>query len=490
VKTRRIVLLVVLALSATSLIGSPLPAGAAAKCAATKHAGGEWRSFGQNLWNSRFQADEKAITPDTAATMLPKWTFSISNAGGAGNLQSTPVVADGCVYIGTNAGWVFALNADTGQLVWKQSVNSSALLAGLSGGIFSLDVSGGRVFANVSTNDQPYMAALDQQTGKILWKTVVSHAKGSYTNSSPAVINGLVFIGISGPENVDQKVRFPGGFALLDEATGKIVLRRYTTSKRDDARGLKAGSMWGTPVYDADTGYMYEGTGQPANKNRESSLSNAIVKIDMDRSRPTFGTIVDTYKGDYDEGADLDFGGSPIMWSNKHGQPIVGDLQKSGRFHAVYADTMEQAWWARLSDPLALGDAGTGAVDKTSVYVAGNTQTAVHAGGIGGPQPNPGYLYSLNRNNGTENWKFPIASGVDYHLISVAGGIVYVVTTHGALLGIDASNGLPVVARSLTADAHDGCVNLSSGAIVARNMVLATCDVGAAGGGWIVAYGV
>jgi outer membrane protein assembly factor BamB len=237
---------------------------------------------------------------------------------------------------------------------------------------------------------------------------------------------------------------------------------------------------------------MYDGTGQPANKDRESSLSNAIVKVDADRTSPTFGTIVDHYHGDYDERQDLDYGGSPILFHDSKGRQLVGAIQKSGRFHAVFTDTMEQAWWARLAQPLALGDAGTGAFDGKAIYVAGNSQTGVTTNAFdpGSSAPNPGYLYSLDASTGAVNWRVPVAGGVDYHLVSVAGGIVYYVTTHGVLLGINASTGLPVVARSLSADTVDGCVNLSSGAAIARNMVLATCDVGAAGNGWLVAYGV
>jgi len=461
-------------------------AGAAkgAHCAPAASPGGDWPAFGHDLRNSRFQPAEKKITPSTATLLMPKWTFGISNAGGVGNFQSTPIVADGCLYVGTNQGWVFALNADTGAVVWKTNLASSDLLAGLSGGIFSLAVGNGRVYANVSATDRPYADALDQATGKVLWKAVVATGGGAYTNSSPALIHGMLFIGISGPEDGPTKGRHPGGYALLDEKTGRLIKRVYTVTTAENARGFKGVSLWGTPVFDAETGYAYDGTGQPASKNKEARLSNSIIKIDLRRGAG-LGDIVDSYHGDYDEGQDLDFGGSPNMWTDAKGRTVGGDLQKSGRYHAVYADTMSQAWWARLADPLALGDAGTGAVDGKAVYVAGSSQTAAKA-----EEPNPGYLYSFNKTTGAQNWRTPIASGVDYHLVSAAGGVVYVITTTGVVLGLDASNGLPVFVRSLSADAADGCANLSSGAIVARNRVYAVCDVGGAGGGWIVSYGL
>ncbi len=304
------------------------------------------------------------------------------------------------------------------------------------------------------------------------------------------VIGDFLFMGISGPEDI-TKGRHPGGYAIINKDTGKLVTREYTIAKSDSDRGQSGASLWGTAVLDPKTGYLYDGTGQPANKDREHSRSNAVLKIDFNKGKK-FGEIVDSYHGDYDNRADVDFGASPTLFKNKKGDAIVATLQKSGKLHAVYGDTMEQAWWIQLSDPSILGNTSTAATDGKALYIAANTQTAAPVGlndaVFANKEPNPGYFYSINVNNGLVNWKTPIASGVEYHLISGAGDIVYVITTHGVVLGLDRSNGLPVFARSLTTDAGDACVNLSSGAIVARNTVYAVCDVGAAGSGWIVAY--
>lgn len=487
-------LVLVLSCFVAALPLAPTTAIAAAKCAKANHPGGEWRSFGHDLQNTRWQDAKQVPTPDDLLTRLPKWTLSISEAGATGSFQSTPVVADGCLFVGTNQGWIIAANADTGEVVWTRSLPSSDLLAGLSGGVFSVTVEAGKVFALVSALGAPSAVALDQGTGKVLWKTTVSKENGAYTNASPVVIDDMLFMGISGPEDGPQKRRHPGGYAIIDIDTGELITREYTVPEKDDARGEKGASLWGTAVYDPETGFVYDGTGQPANKDREHSRSNAIIKINFNKG-PGFAEIVDSYHGDYDDRTDVDFGASPTMFKNKKGDALVAVLQKSGKLHAVYADTMEQAWWLRLSDPLALGNTSTGATDGKSFFVAANTQSgppAVNDFLFGASAeeklPNPGYLYSINVNNGAINWRMPIAGGVEYHLISGAGDVVYVVTTHGLVLGFNKADGLPVFARSLTTDAGDACVNLSSGAIIARNTVYAVCDVGAAGSGWIVAY--
>ena len=97
--------------------------------------GGEWRGYGGDAANTRTQFREKTISPADVPQLSTAWTFSTVKAGGAGDITGTPVVVDGCMYVATTRGWVFAVNADTGALVWKAelpyggSVNSSVNVA-------------------------------------------------------------------------------------------------------------------------------------------------------------------------------------------------------------------------------------------------------------------------------------------------------------------------------------------------------------------------
>ena len=109
-------------------------------CAPERATGGEWRGYGKDLANSRHQDQEKVIAPGDVATLQTAWSFSTVAAGGAGDITGTPTVVDGCMYVATTRGWVFAVNADTGKPVWKAklpyggSVNSSVNVVSASGG--------------------------------------------------------------------------------------------------------------------------------------------------------------------------------------------------------------------------------------------------------------------------------------------------------------------------------------------------------------------
>ena len=104
-------------------------------CAPSLSTGGEWRTYGADLSNTRNQTHEQVISGADAPLLHSAWVFSSVANGGAGDFTGTPIVADGCTYIASTRGWVFAINADTGKLVWKAQlpygggVNSTAAIA-------------------------------------------------------------------------------------------------------------------------------------------------------------------------------------------------------------------------------------------------------------------------------------------------------------------------------------------------------------------------
>ena len=112
----RIVLVVVaLTWALTAVDSGAAPAAGLPGCAPPK-AGGEWRTYGHDLANTRSQPDETVIGTRNVSSLRQAWAFSTrSLSTTAGDLTGTPIVADGCVYAGSNGGWVFALNADTGR---------------------------------------------------------------------------------------------------------------------------------------------------------------------------------------------------------------------------------------------------------------------------------------------------------------------------------------------------------------------------------------
>jgi polyvinyl alcohol dehydrogenase (cytochrome) len=474
-RTRSKTSLLVIALAGLSAM--PLVPASASGCAAADHPGGEWRSYGHDLSNSRTQPLETAIGADEVGSIVPGWQFDVSNLGATGEFQSTPSIADGCLYAGTDEGWIFALNADTGDLVWQRK---------LAGGVFGVTVTDGKVVALVNRTNEPFATALDQSDGAVLWATPVPQVRnGLRTNASTVVWQDVVFMGYS---VVEGDIVGHAGWQLLDLDSGARLAHDYVIPPEDWARGYGGGGVWTTGVVDA-TGHVFVGTSNPTNKKHDHRQHNAILKIDLNRTlangdpNPDLGHVVDAAKGNFDQyypgldrqpaceatgdrvtyigfsvtcaQFDLDFGASPNLFDDGEGHVLVGELQKSGVYHAFYADTMELAWTQIFAAPCLQCNMSTTAVDGTNVY------------GIGTP---PSQLVAADQHRGGYRWASIVGDGAHHQAVSTANGVVYTVDTLGFLHAFNAETGLPIVRHATIQDTGALGIALSAAGIaIARN---------------------
>ncbi|HSV48900.1 MAG TPA: PQQ-binding-like beta-propeller repeat protein, partial [Candidatus Acidoferrales bacterium] len=113
------------------------------------------------------------------SALMPKqnWTSFISDGG----IYSSPAVANGVIYIGAGDGNLYALNASSGARIWNLTL--------LTGDVASTPaVIEDTVY--ICTFEAVY--ALNASTGTKIWSSPIS----AY-DSSPAVVNGIVFLGSS-----------------------------------------------------------------------------------------------------------------------------------------------------------------------------------------------------------------------------------------------------------------------------------------------------
>jgi outer membrane protein assembly factor BamB len=479
-------------------------------CAPADHPGGEWRSYGGGLANQRNQTAETTLNPSTVANVAKAWTFDIANdaatgvLGGTGTLQNTPVVADGCVYLSTSQGFVLALNADTGERVWTSPKMDGGAAGSLVGGVItgSPTVVGGVVYVGVSRLNDPFVAALNQATGEVKYLAPVmdpnkkNPAYRTTIVAAPVVWNGLIFQGIMADEG---SAGARGGYAILDAATGTLIRQEFTISDAEYAAGYRGASVWCTAALDAETGYAYACGGNPASKQLEARYSNSLLKIDLDRSRPTFGQIVAAYKGNFDHyypgldrqpvceaepadevvwsptcvQLDLDFGASPSLFTvDVAGQSVkvVGDLQKAGIYHAAFADNMQLAWSAVVGAPGPVWNASSPAVDGSNVYVAGTP---------------PAQVWGLSKDRGGAKWVTPLPTGAPlfFESVSTANGVVYTVDNAGIINMLDAATGVPAKVIAMASDVGGPVESSSShGISIARNTIYAAAS------SFVVAY--
>ena len=460
-------------------------------CDSDGRPGGDWPMYGQNLQGTRNQTAEKQISPSTVGKLRPAWVAPVAS-------QATPVIAGTCVYTieDATAGQtnLVALNIDSGAVVWKAQlpvgVTGSVLTAGQAG---SVAVADGRVHISLwvpeaqdGTPGGGQALAFDANTGKELWKSeVIQFGQTTGVISSAMVYDGIQTVMTFGPDG-GQYAR--PGYALIDAATGETLYKQATMPQALYDQGYAGGGMWGTPVFDPLSGFMYNGTANPYSAKRQSDYDDAILKFDVDRTRTTFGKIVGHMKGSPDgffgsyenlptcgEGGsvidpkcghlDLDFV-SPVLFHDSQGEALVGSLQRDGRFHVADAATMTEKWVATVSSPSVIGGEAAAAADEKTVYVAAN----------GGP------VYALDVDTGQIKWVTPVPSVLSYAPLSLANGVLFVpASMTGEVTALNAADGTPLWVSDRYADAaasggKTDCLPIGGGVAIGRGYVIATCD--------------
>jgi quinohemoprotein ethanol dehydrogenase len=216
------------------------------------------------------------ITPANVGTLGLAWATDL---GTNRVLEATPVVIDGVLYTSGVAGRAYAFEAATGRELWRfepvvdMQVNRTVCCDMANRGVA---VARGKVF--VSALDG-WLYALDAKTGKIVWKTdaVVDRHRGDSSTGAPEIAGDVVVIGNAGAE---YDVR--GYVSAFNLQTGKLRWRFWIVP-RDPQLGLQdhpdleqaiktwdpksrwdvggGGAAWDAINYDAETGLVLVGAG-------------------------------------------------------------------------------------------------------------------------------------------------------------------------------------------------------------------------------------
>jgi outer membrane protein assembly factor BamB len=275
-----------------------------------------------------------------------------------------------------------------------------------------------------------------------------------------------------------------GTFVILDAESGAILKRGYAIPPADQDKGFSGGSLWTTSGIDTQTGFAYlEPANSPAPSVGSSGHPNtdAILKVDVDPTRPTFGEVVGSFRGldNMIPSTETDlfkFGGAPNIFNDSHGRKLEGAFQKSGLYYVVDASTMQQVWRSVVGVAFPLGASST-AYDGATIYGA----TAA-----------PGHVYALEGNSGSIRWIAPTADAAHVAFpVAYANGVIYTTDAKGFLDAYDASTGTPLLHRPMMLGANTGTdpvVSLGTGAIVARNTVYAAVGSSVGTPGFVIAF--
>ena len=226
------------------------------------------------------------ITARNVANLVPVWTMS---TGATEGHQSPPIVNDGVMFITTPFNQVIAIDAKTGDLLWRYRHQMPPDIRMGHPTNRGVALYGDKVYT--ATSDAK-VVALDAKTGEVVWeKAVEDYNGGYYMTLAPLAARGKIMVGVSGGE---RGIR--GFVVALDAQTGEQVWKTYTVpGPGEPGNDTWPGESWrtgGAPVwitgsFDPQLGLTYWGTGNPGpwtgdQRPGDNLYTNSVVAFAVD----------------------------------------------------------------------------------------------------------------------------------------------------------------------------------------------------------------
>lgn len=447
-------------------------------------ADGDWPVYNRTLDGQRYSPLNQ-INTDNVASLKQ---VCVMDLGETGNFQSGLVVANNTLYATTDTN-TFALDPATCQQKWKyHDERPSPEGLRVNRGVAYAD---GKVFRGLNAG---YLIALDANSGQKLWETQISDpAKGESVPAAPAVWNGMVFIGQAGGDN--KGVR--GRMMAFNEADGKQLWSfdlipmegpgSDSWPPNDPEHPRTGGATWTSYTIDPAGGLLYVPVGNAAPdfdiKARPglNLYTNCIVVLDA-----RTGTLKQYKQLTPNDFHDWDVSTPPALVKTAGGKNMMISVGKDGVVHGVDgtqetevyqtpATTIENAdvqfthQETRFCPGIQGGAEWNGptynpqtnlvfvnTIDWCSIVNLGTkspppgpigapyTGEADEQGPFGRQDPpsgGTGWVTAVNADDGSVKWKYQASTPMIAGITSTAGGIVLTGDLNGDLLAFNASDG-------------------------------------------------
>ncbi len=243
-----------------------------------------WLSYRGNLEGWGYSTLDQ-ISAANVSELEPVWSFSTGVLGGH---EAPPIVNDGVMFITTPENLVYAIDAASGDLLWRYQHDLPQTYIAYHRTNRGVALYGDKVYT--ATLDAR-VVALDAETGEKQWDTTVqNNSFGYYITMAPLAIDGKILVGTSGGE-----LGIRGFVVALDAETGEEVWRTYTVpgpgepgndTWPGDAWRTGGAAVWVPGHYDAELGLAYFGTGNPGpwigdQRPGDNLYTNSVIALDI-----------------------------------------------------------------------------------------------------------------------------------------------------------------------------------------------------------------
>jgi len=456
-----------------------------------------WLTYGGSYKSQRYSPLAE-INRQNVGRLKLAWAYQTR----AGLVETSPIVADGVMYLTEPPSTVTALDVRTGRQLWTYTPAIPADVITFSSpqvnrGVAILDDT---VFLGTIAG---HLIALDARSGGLRWDSLVEDNKsGYYLTLAPLALDGQVIVGVSGAE-----AGIRGFVDAYDARTGVRRWRTYTvpapgeagsdTWPKNDAWKNGGGSTWLTGSYDPELNLLYWTTGNPGpdwnpdNRPGDNLYTNSLLALD-----PSTGAIKWHFQFTPADMHDWDANQMVILFEaaiNGRERRLVGQANRNAFYYVLDRVTGEfitarpfskQTWAERLdAKGRPIRRPGTApSVEGTLVYPhiqgaanwfspsysprtglfyqsvremgayffkgeAKYTRGAPFVGGGGRAVTGDealGVVRALEATTGRLKWEFPLLSPGWASVMATAGDLVFGGTEEGNLFALDAETGKPL----------------------------------------------
>ncbi len=386
-----------------------------------------WRSFNGNYQNSRHSVDA-LISAENVSTLAV-----VSRVSAAG-VSGTPVFVDDTLYYADYAGWLHAVDAETGRNIWSERLQNAMF----TGSVF---VDGHSIYV---AGDGSTVYSVNKVNGQVNWSTDIEDTPYDRIWSSPVVVGNTLLIGAASFQVFrpidDPEELFRGGIVALNATTGEFLWRLSVCPEVLCGGGV---SVWSSVAIDTELGLGYIGTGQaynePAGPYSDSLIAFDYVTGEMAwHYQFTPGDVYTVNGGSLDH----DIGASPNLFEAEvEGvtRALVGVGDKGGRYMVFDRASGERIWQTDvgLASPIG-GVMGTAAFADGKIFLTSNT--SVVGTSRFDPVPATGIAYALDASTGEVVWETVMGAG-SFSGNTVSNGLMYFVTWDGQLRVLSADDG-------------------------------------------------
>ena len=446
--------------AAATAVGQPPPEWAANA--------GSWPAHNYNLSNVRATTNT-AINATNVAKLKPKWRFKLPYIGQFGAYTSNPIVLDGVVYIEDPDSNVYALNQQTGAVMWKHLYKSVTP----SGGPNGLALGYGLLFG--ATEGSAF--ALNPSNGKQVWIHKLIGNKLEGIDMTPQLYDGKVLIStIPGSSaNFYQGGAF-GTVYSLDSKTGKTIWSFQTVKGGAKLFGNpkvnSGGGLWYPPSVDSK-GRVFLSVANPAplygtpkfpngsSRPGPNLYTDSLIALDGQTGKLLwFRQVIPHDLRDYDLQVDAITATVPIKGVQTEAELVAG---KMGKVYAYRADNGQHLWTRSVGKhendtgllprkPITVLPGIFGGVETPMALAANrlfvpwlNFPVHASATGLAGGlafnfKTGSGGLTALDAGTGKVLWQNKLPSE-NFGAATVANDVVFTSTYAGTIYGFDTKTG-------------------------------------------------